>query len=539
MSTLKQANQYFKTGNHAKVIELCKKVLDKKPDFNALRLMGLSLFKKNRLRDSLAMLEYAQRINPDHLDLKLDKADTMIKLAESTDYKAYIESALELRKIIKEYPDNFRAHKQLKDIYQKMFFNNNAERTMVDFLGRNPDSPEMNYEYYGFLVMQGRFERAKTVLDKAISLNSVYALDPTWEKVNKGHDPQERIDQLIKVNETVDVNDFFKAFYYLSRGLAHQRKKEFESAFKYFQKANNKYRTTVEYSPHRFVQNFNHTIKAFSEENYKKLRAWGESFTEPDLVPVFIVGLPRSGSTLIESVLCAHDEVQGVGEINDFRENLVKTLAKETADKSAFSYSLSGIDEETLLKLRDRYLKLLKTKNARVNEGVKAKYLINKMLTNFQYIPLIKAMFPNAKIILAKRHPVDTMWSSYKIFFNGDDSYMYHLQEAGVHYNIYRELVDHWQSFMGDDLITVDHEKLTKNPKEEIQRLLDYCDLEWSDKCLNFHKEVKTVRTASFEQVRNPIAHKERMAWQDYEPYLNDLISKIKPEYLEEYKLEE
>ena len=157
------------------------------------------------------------------------------------------------------------------------------------------------------------------------------------------------------------------------------------------------------------------------------------------------------------------------------------------------------------------------------------------MLTNFQYMPLIKAMFPNAKIIHAKRHPIDMLWSSFKIFFNGDDNYIYNLIESASHYNLYRELTDHWHDLMGDDVLSVDHEKLTANPKEEISRILNYCDLDWSDKCLNFHKEVKTVKTASFEQVRNPITHKERMAWQDYEPYLGDLIDNIKPSYMEEY----
>jgi tetratricopeptide (TPR) repeat protein len=534
MSTLEQASEYYKSGNHTKVIELCKKVLAKNVDFNALRLMGLALYKKNLLRDSLAMLEYAEQVNPNHLDLQLDKVDTMMKLAESADYKSFIKAALILRSLIKKYPDNFRAHKQLKDIYQKMFLNNNAERLLVDFLKRNPGSAEMNYEYYGYLLMLGRFDEARVISQKAISLNPIYALDFTWEKINKDYDPQQRIDQLIKIDETVATNSYFKSFYYLSRALAHQKQKDFAAAFKYFQKANNKYRTTVDYQPMKYINQFQHMIKAFSKEKYKELCEFSKEFSEPDIVPVFIVGLPRSGSTLIESILCAHPEVQGVGEINDFRENIVGTLNDITAQKSVLTYRLDNIDKETLLNLRDRYLKLLKTKNARVNKGSKAKLLINKMLTNFQYVPLIKAMFPNAKIIHAKRHPVDTLWSCYKVFFNGDDNYIYNLKELALHYNLYRELTDHWHGFMGDDFLAIDHEKLTKNPKEEIERLLNYCQIDWDDRCLNFHKEVKTVRTASFEQVRNPITHKEKMAWQDYEPYLDELINNINPKFLNE-----
>lgn len=538
MSSLKQATQYYKSGSYLKVIKLCRKILEKGVNFDALRLMGLSLYRKSLFRDSLAMFEYAQRLKPNHYELQIEKIATMVKLAESVDYKSFIKAALILRKLIKEYPNEIKPHKQLKDIYQKMFFNRSAERVITDFLKNNPDSAEMLYEYYSFLVFSGRFEEAKETLDRAIELKPVYALDFTWEKVNKGYDPQKRIDQLIKVNETVEINDSFKSFYYLSRALAHQRQKDFNSAFKYFQKANNKYRKTIYYDPTEQINYMNHMIRSFPKENYAKFKEFSKDFSDPSIVPVFIVGLPRSGSTLIESILCAHDEVCGVGEINDFRENLISHLADLTTKSSTIRYRLDIIDKDILLSLRDRYQKLLVAKNSRVNRGSKAKYLINKMLTNYQYMPLIKAMFPNAKIIHATRHPLDMMWSSYKIFFNGDDNYIYNLKESAFQYNIYRELTDYWHSFMGDDVITVQHEKLTKNPEQEIRRLLEYCDLEWSDNCLNFHKQKTTVRTASAEQVRNPIKHKERMAWEDYEPHLEELIEGIYPRFLEEYGYE-
>jgi tetratricopeptide (TPR) repeat protein len=535
MSNIKQADKYYRSGNYQKVLEICKNILAKKVDFNALRLMGLCLYKKNLVRDALAMYEYAEQIKPNHSELKLDKVNSLIKLGETANYKYYIQAAVILRNFIKENPDNFRACKQLKDVYQKLFFYNNAEKVIKAYLDKNPESSDMLYEYYSFLTMFGRFDEAKTILDRAASLNPVYLLDFTWGKFHKDFDPDQRIEQLIKVNETIEVNAFFKSFYYLSRALAHQKKKEFETAFKYFQKANNKYRSQVVYDFDRYVKGFNHCVHAFSEEKINKLKEFSASFTEPDIVPVFIVGLPRSGSTLIESILCAHDEVQGVGEINDFRENLVANLAVYDQETASYSYNLNNIDKEMLLLLRDRYLKQLKAKDSRINKGQKSKYLVNKMLTNFQYMPLIKAMFPNAKIIHAKRHPIDMMWSSFKIFFNGDDNYIYNLTEAARHYNLYREMTDHWHKMMGDDVLVVDHQKLTSDPQKGIEELLNYCDLDWNDKCLNFHKEVKQVKTASFEQVRNPITHKERMAWQDYEPYLDELIKNIRPQYLEEF----
>lgn len=535
MSTIKQADKYYKSGNYLKVIEICKNILSKKADFNALRLMGLCLHQKNLVRDAVAMYEYAEKIKPNHAELKLDKAKSLIKLGETANHKYYIQAAVNLRQFIKKDPNNFRACKQLKDVYQKLFFYNNAEKVLTTYLANNPESAEMLYEYYSFLTMFGRFDEAKEILNKAASLNPVYLLDFTWGKFHKDFDPDERIEQLIKVNETIEVNAYFKAFYYLSRALAHQKKKEFETAFKYFQKANKKYRNQVVYDFDRYVKGFNHCVSTFTEEKINKLKAVSAKFTEPDIVPVFIVGLPRSGSTLIESILCAHDEVQGVGEINDFRENLVANLANYDEARAAYSYNLNDITEENLLQLRDRYLKLLKSKSSRINKGKKSKYLVNKMLTNFQYMPLIKAMFPNAKIIHAKRHPVDMMWSSFKIFFNGDDNYIYNLPEAARHYNLYREMTDHWHKMLGDEIMVLEHEKLTKDPQKGIEELLNYCGLEWDDKCLNFHKEVKQVKTASFEQVRKPITHKERMAWQDYEPYLDELIKNINPQYLEEY----
>ncbi len=265
------------------------------------------------------------------------------------------------------------------------------------------------------------------------------------------------------------------------------------------------------YNFSKYVHDFNKLVQGFTKEKYLKLKEQSKKFTQADVVPVFICGLPRSGSTLIESVLTAHEEVAGVGEINDFKENFIHVLGDLSVHPSGYVLDWNLIDEEKLLVLRERYLKLLKAKNARVNKDGKGKFLINKMLTNFQYFPLIKLMFPEAIIIHAQRHPIDMLWSCFKIFFDGDDKYIYNLDELAAHYNIYRELTDHWHSFMGDDVICINHEQLTKTPKAEIERLLNYCGLEWSDKCLNFHQELKTVKTASFEQVRKPIQQKEKL----------------------------
>lgn len=171
MSSLKQATQYYKSGSYLKVIKLCRKILEKGVNFDALRLMGLSLYRKSLFRDSLAMFEYAQRLKPNHYELQIEKIATMVKLAESVDYKSFIKAALILRKLIKEYPNEIKPHKQLKDIYQKMFFNRSAERVITDFLKNNPDSAEMLYEYYSFLVFSGRFEEAKRLWIELLSLS--------------------------------------------------------------------------------------------------------------------------------------------------------------------------------------------------------------------------------------------------------------------------------------------------------------------------------------------------------------------------------
>ena len=534
---IKQAKQYYLNGNIKKVMEVCKTILSKKVDFNAIRLMALALVKQNLLRDALAMFEYAVKLAPNNLEIQVEKIGVMIKLAETLDYKMFIRVAAQLRSLIKEHPNNFTLVNKLIKVYLKLFFENNAFRLVRDFIARNPNCAEAYYAYYGLLIMRGEFEEAKKILDEASSINPVFALDITWDKINEGYDTSKRIDDLIKINQTLKISDHFKSFYYLNRALTHQRRKEYDEAFRYFLKANKKYRTLQNYNFSKYVHDFNKLVQGFTKEKYLKLKEQSKKFTQADVVPVFICGLPRSGSTLIESVLTAHEEVAGVGEINDFKENFIHVLGDLSVHPSGYVLDWNLIDEEKLLVLRERYLKLLKAKNARVNKDGKGKFLINKMLTNFQYFPLIKLMFPEAIIIHAQRHPIDMLWSCFKIFFDGDDKYIYNLDELAAHYNIYRELTDHWHSFMGDDVICINHEQLTKTPKAEIERLLNYCGLEWSDKCLNFHKELKTVKTASFEQVRKPIQQKEKLEWENYKEHLADFISKIKPQYLAEYNL--
>ena len=536
MSLIEEAKVNFQRANHSKVIELCRKILAKNINLDALLLLGNSLFEKSLYHDALDMMKLAERVNNKDVSIKLTRIKVQMKLAETVNNKYFAQCAVELRRILKSDPDNYLATSYLFQIYHKLFFQNSARRLLESYLERNPSNGAMQYEYFRLLTNYGEFEAAKEALDKGIKDKPLLAMDYTWKNVNPGYDPEARLAQLAKAKRQTKPTDFYQSNYYLSCGYAHERKKDYEAAFKAFVKANDKMRPTRIYNREAYVNFFRYFATALTRENLENIKKFSKEMPEPDIVPVFIVGLPRSGSTLIETILCAHDEISGVGEINDFKENILRHLGERTMEGN-YTIALSKITKEQLADLRDDYIKLLSSKNARKNRDAKGRFVINKMLTNFHYIPLIKAMYPNAKIIHAKRHVLDCTWSMFKMFFEGDDNYLYNLKELGDHYNLYRELIDIYQDNVLDegDMLEVVHEELTKDPDAQIERMLDYLGLDHDrEKCLKFYEQDINVRTASFAQVRKPITHKETMAWEPYEQYLGDLIGMIDQKYLDE-----
>jgi hypothetical protein len=250
-------------------------------------------------------------------------------------------------------------------------------------------------------------------------------------------------------------------------------------------------------------------------------RGWGNY----SRVPIFIVGMPRSGSTLLEQILASHSRVFGAGEINDF--------AKSAA-------SLPGVSEdfpESVLILSDNELRHL---GRRYVNSVTAKVpgvirITDKMLSNFAYIGLIHLALPNARIIHACRDPVDTCLSCFSILFGDDQPYTYDLAELGRYYRAYERLMRHWRAVLPEGvMLDVCYEDVVANLERQARRLIGHCGLEWEDRCLEFHQTPRPVHTASVTQVRQPIYHDSVGRWRPYRDLLRPLLDTLQIDGIDE-----
>ena len=244
----------------------------------------------------------------------------------------------------------------------------------------------------------------------------------------------------------------------------------------------------------------------------------------PTKRPIFILGMPRSGTTLVEQIISSHEEVYGAGELNTLMRlyyPILENILSNEKDKNILS-------EENLILIREKYLDSLSQLNTT------ASIITDKTPANFQFIGFIFSIFPDAKIIHLKRDPRAICWSIYKSKWMGNGyGFSYNMDDLASYYDSYSKLMDFWHKEFPEKIYDICYEDLTTNQEEMTRKLLEYCELDWDDNCLNFHKNKRPVKTASSLQVREKIYQGSSEVWKKYEAHIQPLINGLQP-YLKE-----
>ena len=230
---------------------------------------------------------------------------------------------------------------------------------------------------------------------------------------------------------------------------------------------------------------------------------------------IFVLGLPRSGSTLVEQILSSHSQVTSVGE----SELLAKVFQNIIDDKNLIQNSNYSLTENEILMYADQYLKAVED----ISEDKKANIIIDKMPTNFRLIGLIKLLLPEAKIVHTIRNPKDNCFSIYSTLFGFGHYYSYNLNDISAYFNAYKQLMNDWNKNLGEVYYDLSYEKLVSNFDNEVKKLLKYCNINFEDKILRFYENESVVKTASKSQVREKIYSRSVDRWKNYEDHLNTL----------------
>jgi Flp pilus assembly protein TadD len=301
-------------------------------------------------------------------------------------------------------------------------------------------------------------------------------------------------------------------------GTALDRRGEFAAAFECFQQGNRLRRQQEKYDPAAVSRLHGELREIFSAEF---LAARAES-GNPDAAPIFIVGMPRSGSTLVEQILSSHSAVDGTYELPELSQ-VAQSTARGRTDSLAYPATIRELSDTDLKALGTRYLEL-----TRAHRGNRARFT-DKMPNNFVHVGLLSLILPNARIVNVRRNPLDTCLSCYMQLFSHGQSFSYDLSELGGHYLEYHRLMDYWHEVLPGRVMDLQYEDLVADLEEQVRRLLDYCNLPWEDACLKYHESRRVIRSASSEQVRQPLYRDALNRWRNYERYLQPLLKALGP----------
>jgi tetratricopeptide (TPR) repeat protein len=304
-------------------------------------------------------------------------------------------------------------------------------------------------------------------------------------------------------------------------GKACEDAAEFEQSFLHYAQGNRLRRAQIQYRASDTTEVVERSQALYTREFFSA--RLGNGAAAPD--PIFIVGLPRAGSTLVDQILSSHSQVEGTMELYDMID-LARNLGASTSNGAPGRYpdAVATLGAEDLRALGERYLQ-----QTRVQRKTNAPYFIDKMPNNFLHVGLIAAALPNAKIIDARRHPLGCGFSVFKQHFARGQHFSYDLTDIGQFYRDYVELMAHFDAVLPGRVHRVHYETLVENTEAEVRALLDYCGLPFEDSCLRFYENGRAVRTASSEQVRRPIFREGLEQWRHYEHWLEPLKAALGP----------
>jgi tetratricopeptide (TPR) repeat protein len=333
--------------------------------------------------------------------------------------------------------------------------------------------------------------------------------------ITKHNEYDDDIQLMEKVLENPALDVVQKSQMHFGLGKAYEDLRDYDIAFRHYTSANDLEKSTKTYSIDNDVRLITDIIGTFNTELFKAFGKCGH----PDNKPIFIIGMPRSGTTLVEQILARHPDVHGAGEIRHLGVLINSYFIQRL--KSRFPEKTEQLDPATLKQLGQQYCQTL----SHYNES--ARYITNKTPHNFLYVGMIRLMLPNAKIIHCSRNPLDTCFSCYANSFRKGQDYANKLDDLGRYYSLYFKLMQHWRQLEVSNIIDIHYEDLVNDQEAQTRRLLEACDLEWNDACLDFHKSDRPVMTASVNQVRNGLYNKSIQRWKHFESHLTPLIDTL------------
>jgi len=517
------AAEYLRTGKLALAEPLVREVLKKYPtDVSAMRLLADIGIKVNRYEDAKNLLERALELAPDY---RLARQNYAVVLLRRQELIAALE---QINMLLKGDPNNARYLILKGSILVRMGDHPAAITIFENVLVDHPGQAPAQLSYGHALKTVGRLEESIAAYKRAIEISPTIG-EAYWSLANlktfRFSDSDIEAMRAAITSEGGDADDQSHLAFALAKAL--EDRKQYDESFTFYQRGNAIRRLEHRYDPKKNMYNTVRQVHTCTADFFAARQGQGC----PARDPIFIVGLPRAGSTLLEQILASHSLVEGTAELPDIIA-LSRKLGGRKRDNPATKYPeiLTDLSPQKLHELGEGYLA-----STRVQRE-DSPFFIDKMPNNFLHIGLIHLILPNAKIIDARRHPMAGCFSAYKQLFAQGQTYTYDLTDVGHYYRNYVKVMDHWDEVLPGRVLRVQYEDMVADSETQIRRLLEYCELSFEDQCLRFYETDRAIRTPSAEQVRQPIYTGGLEQWRNFESHLTPLKDALGP-LLQRYPL--
>lgn len=506
---------------------LCRYFMQQnKTHVEGMRLMAEIATRTGVFDDAEFLLETVMELEPEHYDAEIQL--THVLLRRQRFHKAQSRA----RSMYQRF-DN--PPQQVQALYASVCFgvgeNEEAIRVYQEMIRTMPKDPALRVSLAHIYNATGESHRAIDLFKQAYNLNPSFG-DAFWSLANTKsyrftEDEVNAMTESLSGDNTPELDRIQMHF---ALGKAHEDSKNFAAAFENYQQGNALKLAVSNHSREQLDIRVSTQIDVCKASLFDRLGDIGHA--APD--PIFIVGLPRAGSTLLEQILASHSQVDGTMELHDILDLAKRLRGRDKASDPSPRYPriLGELPTERFEQFGKQFID-----DTRAYRGSAPRF-IDKMPNNFFHVGLIKLILPNAKVIDARRHPMACCFSGYKQLFGEGQEFSYGLEEIGNYYKQYVDLMNHWDEVLPGFVLRVQHEDVIDDLETQVRRILDFCGLEFEESCVEFHKTKRTVRTPSAEQVRQPINTSGVDQWRNFEEYLDPLKRALGPELLNTYGID-
>jgi tetratricopeptide (TPR) repeat protein/LPS sulfotransferase NodH len=518
-----QAGSLFSDGNLSAAEKILQRYLLRSgDDFEALRLLARIEHQWDVLDEAELHLEAALKLRPNYLAARLDYVRVLI------DRQKYLQAREEIDSLARLKPNN----KEYRSLYAAAFVGLGKHEPAIEiyrqWLGESPGSADLHVLLGHSLKTVGQRKEATEAYRSATAARASFG-DAWWSLANLKtyRFSQDEIVQMVaeEAAPTAETVDRYHLCFAL--GKAFEDRREFAESWQFYERGNALKRSESHYRPEITETNTRRQIEVCSSQFFAARAGFGV----PDQDAIFIVGLPRSGSTLIEQILASHSQVESTQELADIQRIVLEIprlgmqekqpgsddpLSRTVKDDS-YPAVLSELGPEDFRGLGERYMR-----ETRAYREQKA-FFIDKMPNNFRHIGLIHLVMPKAKIIDVRREPMACCFGNLKQLFARGQEFTYSIENIARYYRTYLDMMRHWDTVLPGRVLRVCYEDVVEDLEGNVKRVLEFCGLEFESTCVEFYKTERSVPTASSEQVRQPIFRDGLSRWRNYEPWLGPL----------------